>query len=144
MAWARGDLLPAQHYVQRSLDACEHSGDLLGQANALNNLGLITERQGHAAAAVRYGMQAMELYERIGNRRMLAVSANNVGYALYNNDQYAQARDYLAQALDRASEVHDTYHQMIARLNLGRVLTVLRQWDGAATACAPAWRWRSN
>ena len=131
VAWARGDLLPAQHYVQRSLDACEHSGDLLGQANALNNLGLITERQGHAATAVRYGMQAMELYERIGNRRMLAVSANNVGYALYNNDQYAQARDYLTQALDRASEVHDTYHQMIARLNLGRVLTTLRQWDGA-------------
>jgi predicted ATPase len=131
VAWARGDLLLAQHYVQRSLAACEHSGDLLGQANALNNLGLITERQGHAADAVRYGMQAMEHYERIGDRRMLAVAANNVGYALYNNDQYAQARDYLAQALDRASEVHDTYHQMIARLNLGRVLTALRQWDGA-------------
>ena len=46
--------------VERSLEAARHSGDLLGQANALNNLGLITERQGRVGEAIRYGQRAME------------------------------------------------------------------------------------
>ena len=131
VVWARGDMVQARHYVERSLEAARRSGDLLGQANALNNLGLITERQGRVGEAIRYGQRAMELYERMGNRRMLAVSANNVGYAFYNNDQHAQAQELLTQALERAAEVHDTYHEMLARLNLGRALTALHDWDSA-------------
>jgi predicted ATPase/class 3 adenylate cyclase len=134
IAWTRGDVASAQHYVEQWLAASERSGDLEGQANALNNLGLITETQGRIEDSIRYGLQAIEINERIGSRRGLSISALTTGYALYEGERYQQAHEYFMQAFKLASEVRDAYLQMMALLNLGRVLAAKRQWESAARA----------
>jgi tetratricopeptide (TPR) repeat protein len=134
VAWARGDMPMARHYVEQSMVAYRRTGDLVGQANALNNLGVLDERQGRLGDSVRHGRQAIAINERLGNRRAMAIGAITVGYALYDRGEYPQARGYLVQALQHAGAVHDTYHRMLALLNLGRVLTALREWDAAGAA----------
>jgi len=131
VAYARGDLALACHYVERSLAAHRQSGDLPAQADALNNLGILAESQGRLDESIRYGLQAIQINERIGSRRGLAINAINVGWAYYSGEDYERARAYFSEALEHATDVHDTYHQMIALLNLGRVLTALEQWDEA-------------
>jgi predicted ATPase len=134
VAWARGDMPMARQYVEQSMVAYRQTGDLVGQANALNNLGVLDERQGRLGDSVRHGKQAILINERLGNRRAQAIGAITVGYALYDRGDYTQARYYLVQALQHAGAVHDTYHRMLALLNLGRVLTALHHWDAAAVA----------
>jgi predicted ATPase/class 3 adenylate cyclase len=119
IAWARGEIDLALHYVERSHSASERSGDLVGQANALNNLGILSAGQGHSGEAVRHGLRALELYERVGNRRMSAVTAINVGHAYYDMDDYQQAIGSFQRALAGSLAVRDLYHQMVAHLGLG-------------------------
>ena len=83
---------------------------------------------------MHYGLQAMDINERIGSRRDLAMNAINVGWAFYNLEEHLQAREYFTQALEYAAAVRDSYHQMLALLNLGRTLTALGQWDAAERA----------
>jgi class 3 adenylate cyclase/tetratricopeptide (TPR) repeat protein len=134
IAYTRGDIVLAQRYVQQSLGASERSGNLMDQANALTNLGLLTESQGLLADSIDYSLQAMQINEQIGSRRMLAITALNIGWAYYNLDQYEQAHQYFTQGLERAIEVRDTYQQMRLLRSLGYVLTALGQWQGAERA----------
>jgi predicted ATPase/class 3 adenylate cyclase len=131
VAYARGDLALASHYVEQSLAANRQTGNLPAQADALNNLGILAESQGRIDESIRYSLQAIQINERIGSRRGLAINAINVGWAYYSGEDYERARAYFSEALEHATDVHDTYHQMIALLNLGRVLTTLEQWDEA-------------
>ena len=131
VAWSRGDLARAQNYVEQYLHSSEQSGNLVDQAKALNNLALLLERQHRLEDSILYGLQALNLNEQIGNRRMLAVGGNNVGYMLYCNADYQAAYDYLQKALRWATEVHDTYHEQLAQLNLGRVYTAIGNWNAA-------------
>jgi predicted ATPase/class 3 adenylate cyclase len=134
VAWTRGDVALAQHYVEQRLAASERSGDLEGQANALNNLGLITESQGRIDEAIRYGLQAIAINEQIGSKRGLSITALTTGYALYDSEQYQQAHGYFMRAFTCASEVRDAYLQMMALLNLGRVLVAMERWEPAERA----------
>jgi predicted ATPase/class 3 adenylate cyclase len=131
IAYSRGDLALACHYVEQSLAASEQSGNLPAQADALNNLGILAESQGRIEASIRSSLQAMQINERIGSRRGLAINAINVGWAYYSGEEYERARLYFSEALEHATAVGDTYHQMVALLDLGRVLTALEQWDEA-------------
>jgi predicted ATPase/class 3 adenylate cyclase len=134
VAYSRGDLALACHYVEQSLAASERSGNLPAQADALNNLGILAESQGRIEESIRYSLQAIQINERIGSRRGLAINAINVGWAYYSGEEYERARVYFIEALEHAVEVGDTYHQMTALLDLGRVLTALKQWDEAERA----------
>jgi class 3 adenylate cyclase/tetratricopeptide (TPR) repeat protein len=134
IAWARGDIDLAFHYVERSRAASECSGDLVGQANALNNLGVLSAGQGHSAEAVRHGLRAMELYERVGNRRMSAVTAINVGHAYYDMEEYQQALGSFQSALAGSLAVRDVYHQMVAHLGLGLAQLAAGYVDAAGQA----------
>jgi predicted ATPase/class 3 adenylate cyclase len=134
IAYTRGDMALALHYVEQSLSASEQSGNLVDQAWALNNLGVLTESQGRTDDSIRYGLRAIETNERTGNRRGLAFAANNVGFAYYVREEYQRAREYCTLALEKAAEVHDSYAQMFALLNLGRVQTALADRHAAAQA----------
>ncbi|MBC8075879.1 MAG: tetratricopeptide repeat protein [Chloroflexales bacterium] len=136
IAWSRGDLLMAQHYVEQSLAASRNSSDLVTQAKALNNLSILAEGQGQADDALRYSVQAIEINERVGNKREWGISANNAGWALYNNGKYVEAETYLRRAIACAEAVHDSYNHMRALLNLGRVLTLTARLNEAEQALA--------
>lgn len=134
VAWQRGDLDRARRAVEQSLAASTRSGDLAGQASALNNLGSITGSQGLLEESTEYCLQAMAINEQVGSRREMAIMAVNTGCAFYDRDEFKQAHRYFLNGLEYATEIRDTYHQMLALLNLGRALTALGQGDEARQA----------
>jgi tetratricopeptide (TPR) repeat protein len=131
IAYTRGNMQVARYFVQQSLAASEQSGDLVGQAKALNNLGILTDSQGLLTESIQYTLRAIEINKQIGNRHLLVLTTNNISWAFYNMDNYQEAHNYLNQAVTQAAEIHDTYHQMRALLNLGRVFVALQQSDAA-------------
>ena len=134
VAWNRGDLARAQSYVEQYLHSSEQSGNLADQAKALNNLALLLERQDRLMESIGSNLQALEINDQIGNRRMLAVGSLNVGYTFYCIEDYTAARRYLKQSIKWAGEVHDNHYQQVAYLNLGRVYTAMGEWAAAEEA----------
>ncbi len=131
VAYTHGNITLARSYVEQSLAASEQSGDLVGQAETLNNLGILTDNQGLLTESIQYTLRAIEINEQIGNRRLLSITMNNIGWAFYNMENYQEAYNYLDREVRQATEIHDTYHQMRALLNLGRVFLALQQLNAA-------------
>lgn len=134
VAMTRGDVTTAKYYVELSRAASQRSGSLLDEANALNNLAILSETQGFFDEAAQYGLDAMALYERAGSRRNLAIGAVTVGHVLYSAERYEEARAYFAQALDGATEIRETYVQMVALLDLAFVHMALGEPEQAEQA----------
>lgn len=134
LSWQRGDLALAKRYVQQSLAVSGNSGDLVGQANALANLSLLTNTEGHYEEAARCGEESLQLHERAGSRRGMTIVANNVGQAKYDGGQFAEAEEWFERAYGWAVETRDTYTIMLTLLNQGRALTLLGQEERAEHA----------
>jgi predicted ATPase len=131
VAWSRGEMELARHYVEQSLAASTHSGNLVDQAWALNNLGILTGGQESIDNSIAYSIRAMQLAEQFGSRRMMAMIAINAGCTLFDHKEYQRAKTYFDLALEHATGVRDTYNQMMALLNLGRLYLALGQLDTA-------------
>jgi tetratricopeptide (TPR) repeat protein len=98
----------------------EELGDLLGQANALNNLGVDAYYEGRWQEALDFYEQSKSLRERIGDVVGAATITNNI--AEIKSDQ-----GYLTTARELFEEARDVFetagHRMLATLalsNLGR------------------------
>ncbi|MCS6883034.1 MAG: hypothetical protein RMK84_18885, partial [Oscillochloridaceae bacterium] len=108
-------------------------GDRLGEANVYAAQGRIALIGGDQAAADRLLVQAIAIYEAIGDRYSVPVQIGNYGWALRRAGRYAEARPYHARAaelfaamgLDEYADRHrqaaeapppETREQQIARL----------------------------
>lgn len=87
------------HYRDVSLPLFEAEGDLVGQANVLNNLGVDAKEEGRWA-------NALDLYERSRRARELAgdvigaaTAVNNIGEILLDQGHLEQAEDLFGKAL---------------------------------------------
>ncbi|MBC8161399.1 MAG: AAA family ATPase [Roseiflexaceae bacterium] len=138
IAWSQGDLATAQQYVEQSLAVSEQSGDLIEQARSLNNLSLLLDRKGEYRQAAAYGMRSIEQSKATGNRREIALSSLNVGWSLYNAGDAAQALALLTQAVAYAVQVRDSYHHMLALLNIAIITTELQRFDEAEQSMSQA------
>ena len=69
MGWAYGELGKegAVPLMQRSLEAYQRAGNLVGQAAALTNLGVVCQWEGRWDEALSYYEQAREADAKIGN-----------------------------------------------------------------------------
>jgi tetratricopeptide (TPR) repeat protein len=85
---------------RKAHDIRKSSGDLEGQANSLNNLGMVAVSERRYQVAEEAFGESLALFCRLGNRPGAAMTLNNLG------DLYLkQGRDALAEA--RLREAHD-------------------------------------
>ncbi len=79
-------------------------GDPLGEASALNELGVVSGLAGDLPAAARSLRQALIMVEKLGHRQAVAEVLNNLGtlYRESGNPQRARACHRRALALARA------------------------------------------
>jgi tetratricopeptide (TPR) repeat protein len=131
VAWQQGMLGVAQEYVAQSLAIHERRGDLLGQGHALANLGVLAEVQGLSSEARQYGERAFAAHERTGYKRFMAVAANNVAVACYDDEDFVDSVRWSTRAATTAEEIRDDYALAFAYLNQGRALVRLGIWDDA-------------
>jgi tetratricopeptide (TPR) repeat protein len=114
-----------------ALPIYEELGDLLGQANALNNLGVDAYYEGRWQEALEFYERSKSLRERIGDVVGAATITNNIAEIKSDQAYLTTAR----QLFEEARDVFETAgHRMLATLalsNLGRTAGREGQLDDA-------------
>jgi len=119
--------------VTQSLAASERCGALIAQATALGNLGNLTASQGLTDESIEFYQHAMSLHEQTGSRRLMAIVANNLGWAFYDAERYTEAIAELQRALALAMELRDAFTHPIALSNLAIVTMAIGDLAAAET-----------
>lgn len=96
---SRSDYADARHRFQLSLAIYTQLGNLIGQASASNNLGIVQREVGNLTDARTSYDRAMRLYREIGNRRAELSSLSNLSVVQLELDQISEAIRSQAEAL---------------------------------------------
>ncbi len=113
------DYESAINYSQRALILARQSGERLGEANALANLGYSQVFQGQQLqselevyeGAIAYLQQGLELSQRLGDLQSQALCCSSLGVAYLVLSQPQSAIPYLERALQSARVSGDLYLQ---------------------------------
>jgi tetratricopeptide (TPR) repeat protein len=107
---------------------------LMGQAIALNSLGIIDRNRANYNSALEYHKKALEISEKIISKELIVISLNMTGVAYRRLDEVRLALDFHKQALSIAEKI-DPKSESILRstavsLNsIGNIYLVLKQYD---------------
>jgi class 3 adenylate cyclase/tetratricopeptide (TPR) repeat protein len=134
VAWMLGNLPAARVYVERSLADFSALGDLLGRADAQNNLGILAEQLDDWQGAIASYRAALEANEQSGRRRAAAMNRLNLGAAHLQLGDAAAALPLLEQATAETHAIGDSLHEIMALRWLGRAQTRLARFGEAREA----------
>ncbi|ACK69228.1 TPR repeat-containing protein [Gloeothece citriformis PCC 7424] len=130
----------AINYSQRALILARQTGDRLGEANALANLGYSQVLAAQATEEISlevyqqnisYLEQGLQLSERLEDHQSLALCYNSLGIAYLVINQPTVAYDYLEKAVKAAQLVRDLYLQGISFTYLAEAYYNLNQVERA-------------
>src|SRR4029079_17926663 len=99
----------------------EELGDLLGQANTLNNLGIDAYYEGRWDDALEYYERSRRARERIGDVVGAAMIANNIAEILSDQGLYREAETELRQVDETSTAAGSLLMTAVAAGNLGRL-----------------------
>ena len=107
-------------------------GDRLGQARALDELGLVQQLTGDFPAAAASAAEAIELFRDLGSRHDLAMALNSLGELSLRTSAVQEARSHHSQALAIARELGAPLEEARAREGIGRSLLQQERAEAAA------------
>ncbi len=113
-------------------------GDRLGQASALNDLGVTYRMTGQYPAAAQVLDQALTSYRELGDQLGQANVLNDLGVVHRMTGQYPAAAQVLDQALTSYRELGDQLGQANALHDLGALRLVTGEYADAASALRAA------
>ncbi len=126
-----------------ALPIYEELGDLLGQANALNNLGIDAYYEGRWEEALGYYERSRAARQRIGDVVGAATIANNLAEILSDQGRIAEAETELREVREICEAAGSRLMTAVADANLGRAAARAGRPDEARdllTAAASALR----
>jgi tetratricopeptide (TPR) repeat protein len=115
-----GHLDQAREHFVRALALDRSEGHRLGEATALENLGLASLAAGDPGGALSFFTQARTIHELIAQPRGAALMTRRIGGALTDIGQFPQAIEHLQDARQRFAELGDLYNE-------ARTLTTLAE-----------------
>jgi tetratricopeptide (TPR) repeat protein len=118
--------------------ASEASGDRLGQADSLNDLGFVHQLTGNYAAAGAGHSDALELYRQLGDLFGQACALNNLGRVQCMSDRYEAAAASHIEAFRLYTKLGNRLGQADALNNLGMVQYMTSRYLAAAGSHAEA------
>jgi tetratricopeptide (TPR) repeat protein len=116
-----GQAEKAVGYRRRSLTIYGQTGNLLGQAKALNNLGIDYDYLGDWQASVGCYRESLNLCERAGDVTEAAIVANNLGEILADQGDLDGALQLFSKCLNSWETMGYRAGVALAHTNLGRV-----------------------
>jgi predicted ATPase len=111
----------AQSLAERAVRYSEDANLWASVGLNLSLLGLLAGEKGDAEAAARYNEEALEVFDRIGDRRGLAIVTSNKGYAALRAGDIERAKTLTREGLELAREVEHWLLQVFCTLNLGYI-----------------------
>jgi tetratricopeptide (TPR) repeat protein len=121
-------------------ESARRLGDRLGQANALNELGVVLRLTGDYRRAAETQRDALRIYTQLGNRLGQANALSHLGYLHSLTDDYPRAAADLRKALALYTALGDRVGQPDALNHLGTVLRLTGDFEGAAQTLEQALR----
>jgi len=97
-----GELQQARRAYEESVRILEPLPNIRDYAMALDSLGSVYVTMGQFEAADKLRMKALGLYERAGDHRGVAVSANDLALSAFRQNRMNRGNEYLARALKEA------------------------------------------
>ncbi|HUE88772.1 MAG TPA: tetratricopeptide repeat protein, partial [Vicinamibacterales bacterium] len=91
-------------------------------AQAHNILGIVENSRDEPAAGLRHSLEELEIFQKIGDRRGLSQSLNNVGNSYRRLGDYAKALEYHQQSLAIKLELGDRDGAGYSHHNIGEAL----------------------
>jgi tetratricopeptide (TPR) repeat protein/transcriptional regulator with XRE-family HTH domain len=117
-----------------SVQAARHLGDRVGQANALNDLGVVRRQTGEYPAAARALEQALDIYRDLGDRLGQANAHSDLGVVRRMTGDYQAAAQAQELALSIYRDLGDRQGQANALNGLGKVRRHTGDYQAAAQA----------
>ena len=119
--------------IQRSLEAFQRGGHLVGQAAALNNLGVVCQLEGLWDEAISYYEQASEVDTKIGSTLGAPLARMNIAEILADRGEWAEAEALLVATLPFWKASRYRYFLALCLSYLGRVSLRTGRLDEALT-----------
>ena len=128
----------ALHYRTVPLALFEQIGDLMGQANVLNNLGADAQDESQWQEALGYYQQGRSLFETVGDAIGAATAALNVGEILSNQGRLDEAERLFQDALRACRRSGYEVGVAVATCYHGRLLGRRGDYEAARAMLADA------
>ena len=123
---------------EAAIQAAQYLGDRLGQANALNELGVVRRMTGDYPTATQVHEQALGIYRDLGDRLGQAHALSHLGALRLGTSNYPAAAQALEQALVHYRGLGDQLGQAGALNYLGIVQRLTGNYPAAAQALEQA------
>ncbi|MGH7543166.1 MAG: adenylate/guanylate cyclase domain-containing protein [Gemmatimonadota bacterium] len=134
VASALGNLDEAKNLYEQGMSFPLGEKDEQLVADLHNCLGNVYSAYGEADRALREHEKALEIRERIGDRRGISKSLINIGFVFMElTDDLARAEDHFHRALNLTREIGDRQLRSMTLNNLGRVAIEKGEWKHALT-----------
>lgn len=117
---------------RRAATIAEHSGDRVGAADALNDLGMVRYATGDYPGTADLVRQALAIYREIGDRFGQAHALSSLGRLGYATGDYPGTADLVQQALVIYQEIGDRRGQAYTLIGLGVVRYATGDYPGTA------------
>jgi signal transduction histidine kinase/Tfp pilus assembly protein PilF len=122
----------ALYFLQIALDiALMQSHDEFQLAAVYNNLAMVYDATGNFDLAVDYYMDALKIFERLGEMNEVATLYNNIGTISYTTDKFDKSIEYFKKALQISKELGNDPAMVMAMINLGNGYKKNQQFDEA-------------
>lgn len=113
----------AEIYYQQALREAQFASDLRGQADAIANLGLVSDRLSETwedkQQARQLFDQALGLSRQTNDARVEASTLSNLGRYYYSIGQYELVKEHLAQAVVKMRALGNRHEEGLVLANLG-------------------------
>lgn len=136
VAWQQHRYAEAEELAQTALTLLEEGDPEL--ATCFSRLGLVAIDRQQWAEAERYHRDALQIRQAQGDRRKIAWSLQNLGYALRGQSRFTEAVDCYQLAIVILEDVCDLANGAIAQMNLGIVYWLAGQPSKALNVYALA------
>ncbi len=129
--WARGNLDLAFRFLLAAEEQYRYIQDSLGLANSMLNLGMAyADQQNFSSASHKYN-QALDLFSKLNERSRVATTYTKMADMLIQKEDYQDAYDYLARALDIHKTNKFLYGIAEANSKLGKISMAREAYDEA-------------
>lgn len=121
--------------VEKLLALTTKVGDRLNRARGYSLLGWVRSYRGEFAGGLEALQAGLALYQELGDRWQVGLALGNLGYCAHIQGELHAALDYYQEAIQIALEIHNRGLELLARMNLARLLVTLEELDAAENEC---------
>ncbi len=132
VSWLNRDDYPQTlDFYNRAIAIYEQTGNQIGIAGALANVGALYDTQGDYPKALDYYIQCLAVHKQTGNPTGMATTLGNIGVIYMNQANYAKALDYHMQGLEVNEQMDDQHEKGKLISNIGLMYMHLGNYSKA-------------